>query len=54
MEKAKQVVRKHWSKAFVGCHLAYFGNAFIEGNYAAAAVASMIVAGVVFHLNVGE
>lgn len=52
MEKAKQVIAKHWGKAFVSGHLVYFGNAFIEGNYAAALVAGMIMVGLVLHLNV--
>lgn len=54
MEKAKELARKHWSKAFIAGHLGYFGNAFIEGNYMAAIVAGMIMVGVVFHLNVSE
>lgn len=54
MEKAKELAKKHWGKALIAGHLGYFGNAFAEGNYMAAVVASMIMVGLVCHLNVGE
>lgn len=54
MEKAKEITRKHWGKAVVTGHLAYFGNAFMEGNIMAAVVAGMIIIGLVFHLSTEE
>lgn len=53
-EKAKELAHKHWGKAVVTGHLAYFGNAFAEGNIMAAVVAGMIVIGLVCHLSTGD